>query len=178
MPSAEHLHENNLQLGYFVRAEGTNANPKSSTVNGTYLICCHFTFFAHDVATYPIRITMNGRGDGYNDYRVQVLVQFVRTNHHAGSYLLHFSTDGRVKVNPIDIILPHHAKSSMLSSVKTSGQVSLSPPSACCLSAASAHPTRLLAPLTSNLTKEVILRMASPLSSSGFISRSSSSRRN
>ena len=137
------------------------------------------------MAWHPKEIAMNGRCDGYDDYRGKVLVQLLWTHHYAGTYFLHLSTDSWVEVNPVDIKLIYHCQSSTLSSSKISAAISWSSPILCALRAATAHPF-LTADVVTGTSVKTTLRisrramrafcMATSLSKIGLSSRSSSAR--
>ena len=181
----KHLTEYVLQSGLFVGRKSGYFLFQPTFIDRPYLVGDNLTVAFTYMAWHPKGITVNGRCDGYDDYRGKVLVQLLWTHHYAGTHFLHLCTDSRVEVNPIDIKLIYHCQSSTLSSSKMSAATSWSSPCLCALRAAADHPF-LTAGVVTGTSVKTTLRMsrsamrafcmAISLSKIGLSSRSSSAR--
>lgn len=182
---AEHLTEHVLQFSLFVGRKCRYFLFQPTFIDRPNLVGDNLTVAFAYMAWHPKGIAMNGRCNGYDDYRSKVLVQLLWTHHYAGTYFLHLSTDCRVEVNPVDIKLIYHCQSSTLSSSKMSAATSWSSPCLCALRAAADHPF-LTAGLVTGTSVKTTFRMsrravrafciATSLSKIGLSSRSSSAR--
>ena len=101
-----------MQRFHLVGSKRSDSALQPTLIDSAYLVGSYLAVTPHDATAHTIRIPMNSRCDGNDNHRVEMVVQLLGTDNDARTNLLHFSTDGGVQINPIDIGLTISSPSS------------------------------------------------------------------
>ena len=75
----KHLPEHVLQRFCLIVSKRSDSVLQPTFVDGAYLVGGHLAVTSHDVTTHTVGIAVNGRRDGNDNHRVEMVVQLLGT---------------------------------------------------------------------------------------------------